>query len=167
VVLIGSGHVTYGLGAERQTAPYYEGQISSVIPVEVIDDDEVPVERVQASYANFVWGLPKMTAEIYPRLEVSLMGPIGDQPTQIIQVSENSVGERAGLLVGDVLVNIDGTPVGSSENLRKISADWRWGDVVTVDIERDGEPLQMNVPLRRALSDADDKAEAAAAESEL
>jgi hypothetical protein len=156
VVLIGSGHVTYGLGAERQTAPYFEGQISSVIPVEIIDDEGVPVKRVQASYANFVWGLPKMTAEIYPRLEVSLMGPIGDQPTQIIQVSENSVGERAGLLVGDVLLNIDGTPVGSSENLRKIAADWRWGDVVIVDIERDGEPLQMTVPLRRAQSDADD-----------
>ena len=83
VVLIGSGHVTYGLGSERQTAPYYDGKIASVIPV----------------------------------------------PTKLIQVSEESVAERAGLVVGDVLLSIDGQPLDSAETLCKVFAPYRWGDV--------------------------------------
>ncbi len=153
VVLIGSGHVTYGLGAERQTAPYYDGNIASVIPVEIVDDEGLPVEKVQASYANFVWGQPGMTAEAYPRLDVSLMGSMGAKPTAIIQVSEDSVADRAGLAVGDVLLSIDGLPVDSSEALRIMSADWRWGDVVTVEIERDGKLQTLPVPIRRLASE--------------
>ncbi len=106
VVLIGSGHVTYGLGAERQTDPYYEGVISSVIPLEVTDDECTPVTKVQASYANFLWGLPRQEDEAYPSLGVSLMGPLGEKPTTVIQLSEGSVAERAGIAVGDVLLKL-------------------------------------------------------------
>ena len=151
VVLIGSGHVTYGLGSERQTAPYYDGTISSLIPVTVIDSSGDPVEKVQASYANFIWGLPEFAYEIYPSLGLSLMGPIGDEPTQIIQVSEGSVAERAGIQVGDVLRELNGTPIDSSVTIREVVADWRWGDEATALIERDGEAQTVTVPVRREL----------------
>jgi aminopeptidase N len=156
VVLIGSGHVTYGLGAERQTAPYYDGKISSLIPLEIRDDDDEPVETVRASYANFVWGLPKQYNEVYPSLGVSLMGSLGSQPTKIIQVSEDSVADRAGLKVGDVLLSLGDQPVDSSVTLRKIFTQLRWGDVVIAGIEREGEPLEIVVPVRRIAADADD-----------
>ncbi len=153
VVLIGSGHVTYGLGSERQTAPYYDGKISSLIPVEIADDENVPVETVRASFANFVWGLPKQQAEEYPSLGVSLMGAIGDQPTKIIQVSEGSVAERAGIAVGDVLLRLDDAAVESGVSLRKIVSDWRWGDVVVATIEREGAEQELTVAVRRAIDE--------------
>ena len=153
VVLIGSGHVTYGLGSERQTAPYYDGNIASVIPLEIVDDDGEPVEKVQASYANFVWGLPQAFDTVYPSLGISLMGKIGDQPTKLIQVSEDSVAERAGLQVGDVLLNIDGQPVDSSSTLRNVFAPYRWGDVAVARIERDGKEQDLVIPIRRAAAD--------------
>jgi len=153
VVLIGSGHVTYGLGAERQTQPYYAGKIASVIPLEVLDDEDEPVETVQASYANFVWGLPKPLDTVYPALGVSLMGKLGAQPTQLIQVSNESVAERAGLAVGDVLLSIDGQPIDSGETLRTVFAPYRWGDVAVARIERDGKEQDLVIPIRRQNSE--------------
>jgi uncharacterized iron-regulated protein len=153
VVLIGSGHVTYGLGAERQTAPYYDGQIASVIPLEIIDDDDQPVEAVRASYANFLWGLPKAQDTVYPSLGVSLMGKLGDEPTQLIQVGEDSVAERAGLLVGDVLLSLDGQQIDSAETLRRVFAPSRWGDVATARIKRDGQEQELVIPIRRQAAD--------------
>ena len=153
VVLIGSGHVTYGLGAERQTAPYYDGKIASVIPLEIMDDEGQPVKTVRASYADFVWGLPSPLDTVYPTLGISLMGKLGDRPTKLIQVSEGSVAERAGLIVGDVLLRINDQPVDSFTTLRLIFAPARWGDVITALVERDGEELALEIPIRRNTAD--------------
>ena len=153
VVLIGSGHVTYGLGSERQTAPYYDGKIASLIPLEVIDDDGEPIETVRASYANFLWGLPPAFDTVYPTLGISLMGKLGERPTQLIQVGKESVAERAGLAVGDVLLSLDGASIDSAVTLRKTFAPYRWGDVVTARIERDGREQDIVIPIRRQAED--------------
>ncbi|MDP6675111.1 MAG: ChaN family lipoprotein [Gammaproteobacteria bacterium] len=153
VVLIGSGHVTYGLGAERQTAPYYDGKIASVIPLEIMDDEDQPVKTVQASYANFVWGLPSPLDTVYPTLGISLMGKLGNQPTRLIQVGEGSVAERAGLIVGDVLLRINDQPIDSAATLRLIFAPTRWGDVLTALIERGGQEQELEIPIRRNTAD--------------
>ncbi len=150
VVLIGAGHVTFGLGAERQIDPYYDGRIASLIPVTVVDDDKQPVKQVRASYATFVWGLPEEIDTVYPGIGISLMGSLGKEPGQIIQVSEKSVAERAGLKVGDVLLSFDGMPISSEKTLRKLVADYRWGDVAKVVIRRDGKETALDINFRRA-----------------
>jgi len=149
VVLIGAGHVTYGLGSARQIAPYFSGKISSVIPVPVVDDDGEPVASVRASYATFVWGIGEELEPLFPRLGVSLMGTLGADPMQLIQVSEHSVGERSSLEVGDVLLRMDGEPIDSRAALRRKTASYRWGDEVTLRIRRDGQEMSLQVPLRR------------------
>jgi uncharacterized iron-regulated protein len=150
VVLIGAGHVTYGLGSERQIDAHYDGRIASLIPVMVKDDDGKPVTQVRASYANFVWGLPEEFDTIYPSIGVSLMGKLGTDPGQIIQVSKQSVAERAGLKVGDVLLSLDGAPLASDNALRKLMAGYRWGDVAKAVIRRDGREMALDIPFRRA-----------------
>ncbi|GMW07693.1 MAG: hypothetical protein AMXMBFR8_24890 [Nevskiales bacterium] len=150
VVLIGAGHVTYGLGSERQIAAHYDGRIDSLIPVTVIDDDGKPVKQVRASYASYVWGLPEERETVYPSIGVSLMGKLGKEPSQIIQVSERSVAERAGLKVGDVLLALDGTVIDSDVTLRRTMADHRWGDVIDARIRRDGAEQTLPIEVRRA-----------------
>lgn len=150
VVLIGAGHVTFGLGSERQIDAHYEGRISSIVPVTVVDDDRKPVKSVRASYASFVWGLPEETDTLYPGLGVSLMGSLGKDPGQIIQVSGGSVAERAGLRVGDVLVRFDGQAVTSDNALRKLLARYRWGDMAKARIRRDGAEQDVAINFRRA-----------------
>ena len=53
-----------------------------------------------------------------PRVGVSLMGSLGDEPGRIIQVSKESVGHRAGLQVGDVLISLDDAAIDSTNALR-------------------------------------------------
>ena len=151
VVLIGAGHVTFGLGSERQIDPYYDGRIASLIPVTVVDDDRQPVKQVRAAYANFVWGLPEEIDTVYPGIGVSLMGSLGKDPGQIIQVSEKSVAARAGLKVGDVLLSLDGTPISSDKTLRRLIAGYRWGDVAKAVIRRDDRKMAIDINFRRAV----------------
>ncbi|MCC5795314.1 MAG: ChaN family lipoprotein [Chromatiales bacterium] len=150
VILIGAGHVTYGLGSERQVAPHFDGRVASLVPVETTLPDGSRVERVQASYADFVWGIPRRGDTLYPMLGVSLMGPIGRRPGQVIQVSRDSPAERAGLAVGDVILALEGTELDGTATLRRLEARWQWGEVVTATVERNGENLEVQVPLRRS-----------------
>jgi uncharacterized iron-regulated protein len=150
VVLIGAGHVTYGLGSERQLAPHYGGRIASLIPVETAKRNGERLDTVQASYANFIWGVPAARDTLYPSLEVSLMGPIGKRPGQLIQVGRQSLAEQAGLRVGDVLLALDGQPISDGATLRRLEAGYRWGDVLVARIERDGREIDITVPLRRS-----------------
>jgi uncharacterized iron-regulated protein len=149
VVLIGAGHVTYGLGAERQIRPRYDGGIASIVPVQVLDADGVAVEKVSASYADFVWGLPPAMPPRFPDLGVSLAGKLGSFPNKIIQVSENSVAEAAGLAVGDRLMSIGGMAVDSLGTLRKAMANYNWGDSAEVQLVRDEEKFSQTVVFRR------------------
>ncbi|MEZ5563653.1 MAG: ChaN family lipoprotein [Gammaproteobacteria bacterium] len=150
VVLIGAGHVTFGLGSERQIDPYYDGRIASLIPVTVVDDDKQPVKQLRASYANFVWGLPEEIDTVYPSIGISLMGALGKDPGQIIQVSKKSVAEGAGLKVGDVLLSLDGVAIPSEKVLRRQMADYRWGDSAKAVIRRDGRETAVDIDFRRA-----------------
>lgn len=152
VVLIGAGHVTFGLGSERQIDPHYDGRIASVVPLTVVDDEGAPVKKVRASYANFVWGLPEERDTLYPSIGVSLMGALGKEPRQVIQVSKDSIAARAGVKVGDVLLAIDGTSVDSEQTLRRTVAAYRWGDSLTARIRRDGKDLDVVIPVRRKVA---------------
>lgn len=148
VVLIGSGHVTYGLGSQRQVAPYYAGRMAAIVPVPLPGPGSAG-RPVQASYADFVWGVMAEPAPLYPSLGVSLMGPVGKDPTRVIQVAPRSPAARAGVRVGDVLVNVGNAPVDGDAALRRALHPYRWGDVVALAVRRDGEAVTLAVPLRR------------------
>ena len=79
-----------------------------------------------------------------------LMGKIGDQPTKLIQVEDDSVAARAGLEVGDVLLALNGVDIDSAETLRREFSPYRWGDQLSLRVERDGEPVDLLVPIRRS-----------------
>ena len=155
VVLIGAGHVTYGLGAERQIKDAFDGRISSLAPVPIRDHENEPVHEVRASYANFIWGVPAEIESVYPSLGVSLAGALGSAPTRVIQVSDDSVAQRAGIQVGDVLLYLDHGKLDSSVALRKQIAGYDWGDSAVLRFERDGEVRTLNLHFRRVPAETD------------
>jgi uncharacterized iron-regulated protein len=162
VVLIGSGHVAYGLGAERQARLHFDGRIASLIPVEV-DEDQPP--SVQASYANFVWGVPELEFERYPSLGVSLAGSIGSEPRKVIQVTPQSPGDEAGLAVGDILLALGGAQIRSAADLHAAVSTYHWADVAPLKLERGGEELTLSVAFRRVANEDEDADEAAPAKN--
>ena len=153
VVLIGAGHVAYGLGIERQAQQWSEVGMASVIPVPVRDEEDDPVGSVRASYADYVWGLPPTADPLYPSLGLSTREADDETRRQVIYVAEESVAERAGFEVGDVLVSMDGVEIDGKSVVNRLMAEKRWGDRSTFAVERGGETVELEVLFRRSPPD--------------
>ncbi len=150
VVLIGTGHVAYGLGAERQLAGHFKGPVRSLVPVRVRAQDARA--EVQASYADYLWGVPADTGAAFPELGVSLAGSLDTHPTRVIQVEKGSSAESARVQVGDILVSLDGRTLDSSATLQRSLADFGWGDVAILELRRGDNTLRLPVAFRRVAS---------------
>jgi uncharacterized iron-regulated protein len=150
VVLVGSGHVAFGLGAPRQAAAISRLPMASIIPVPITDEEGQPA-RVRASYADYLWGLPPEPAGApYPTVGVSLADRKGVPRPVITSVRAGSPGASAGLLAEDRVLSVDGVAVADKEAFLLAMSGKRWGDGVTLVVERAGKPYAVTVPLRRS-----------------
>jgi uncharacterized iron-regulated protein len=149
VVLIGQGHVSYGLGAQRQAAHWFDGKMASVIPVHVEDAKGKSYEKVQASFADYLWGLPREEEPLFPSVGMSTRGGRAGLPMTLIDVPKDSPAAAAGLKVGDVLVSLDGQPLKDLEQYNRAMSQKRWGDTVAFTLTREKETLALTVKLRR------------------
>jgi uncharacterized iron-regulated protein len=158
VVLVGTGHVAYGLGIQRQAVVQgFEGRIATVVPVPVRDEDGAPVASVRASYADFLWGLPPASGPLYPSLGLSTASGEGEAGRQVILVSEDTPAARAGFKAGDVLLTMDGAPLADRETMNRALADKRWGDVATFTVRRGEETIELKVVFRRQLAGLEER----------
>jgi aminopeptidase N len=148
VLIAGSGHVLYGLGAERQARLGFSGRTASLLPLAVRDEKDRPVESVRASAANFFWGVAAEGDPLYPTLGLSV--PMGESsPLSVIHVEKGSPADRAGLAVGDVVLLFDGTAVTDRETLNRLVAAKRWGDAARLTLRRGSDTLERTVLFRR------------------
>jgi aminopeptidase N len=149
VVLIGSGHVAYNLGVMRQAALWFDGKMASIVPVAVADDRGRPMGSVQASYADYLWGLPPEEEALYPSLGLSTKENKAEYPLEVIDVPKGSIAGLAGFQVGDVLQTMDGTPLKDRETLNRLLADKRWADAAVFTVARGGQTVTVTPVFRR------------------
>jgi Uncharacterized iron-regulated protein len=149
VVLVGGGHVAYGLGIQRQAAHLFSGRVATLIPVPVRDEKNKAVRVVGAAYADFVWGVAPERDTLFPGLGVSTRPAEGGKGVSIINVEKKSVAEKAGLALGDVIVSMDGTAVEDRETLNRLIAEKKWGDSARLVLRRGGNPVNTTVYFRR------------------
>jgi len=151
VILVGSGHVIYGVGIERQLKNWFKGGIASIVPVPAVRDDNEVTPKVRSTYANFVWGLPKDDSAPFPRLGISTRssGP-ADGQREIILVEPDSIGAKAGFKMKDVLVSMDGQPIGDREVFMRLMADKEWGDGATFIVKRGDADVTIPVVFTRS-----------------
>lgn len=148
VVLVGSGHVAYGLGAERQARLWFEGQSASLIPIPVADEKDEP-PTVRASYASYVWGVPREGDALFPSLGLSTPEQKRGEFFPVINVQKGSAAEAAGLKVGDLLVSMDGTPLRDKETFNRLMSEKRWGDDAALQVQRGEETITLVARFRR------------------
>ncbi len=79
--------------------------------------------------------------------EIVVRGPY-PEPTLALSVSSDSPADDAGLLAGDVIVAIDGTPVFAFSQMMAIVAESE-GRQMAFDVWREGEPLTFSIAPRR------------------
>jgi S1-C subfamily serine protease len=150
VVLVGAGHVAYGVGIERQARHWFDGRIASIVPVPVRDPRGQPVASVRASYANFVWGVAAETDPPFPALGLSTRAAGGGGGLrEVILVEKDSVGARSGFERGDVLVAMDGVALPDRETFNRLMAGVSWGDAVTFLVRRGAEERMLTAHFRR------------------
>ena len=154
VVLIGSGHVAYNLGVQRQAGLWFDGKMASIVPVAVADSKGKPMGNVQASYADYLWGLPPEQDELFPSLGISTRETKAEFPLEVIDAPKTSIGGVAGFQVGDVLQTMDGTSLKDKETLNRLLADKRWADSATFTVARAGQTVTVTPIFRRAWAPA-------------
>ncbi len=148
VVLVGSGHVAYGLGIEHQARQWFKGPIASIIPME-ITDNLVPIKTVRASYANFIWGIAEEIDSWYPTPGISTRPTADGKALQVLSPEEHSLAATAGFKENDVIVSMDGTPVPDKETLNRLVAAKRWGDVAVFVVRRGDATQTLTMQFRR------------------
>lgn len=88
---------------------------------------------------------------VYPRvLTPDLAKQFGIPDTSgalVNQVSPDSPADKAGLKEGDVIRKLDGQTIGDSTQLTGLVTNLSPGQVVTLDIVRDGKPMTVRVTL--------------------
>jgi hypothetical protein len=146
VVLVGSGHVAYGLGIERQARRSFDGDVSTIIPIEIAKSETM---QVRASYADIVWGVPGEPYLAYPAFGITPVTRSADQLQQVVVVERNSPAALAGVTVGDIVLAIDGQPVTSRERFNRLSVTKSWGDTADVKLRRGSEEITVKLFLRR------------------
>jgi len=149
VVLIGAGHAVYDVGSQRQLKDRFDGKMASLLPVPIQDHQGEKITAVQASYANFLWGVPPAATPIYPSLGVSLAGSLGRAPNNIIQIEKDTPADVAGLRVGDQLLSLAGQTVSGPATMRQAMGKLRWGDETEVEVRREKDTVKISVLLRR------------------
>jgi len=65
----------------------------------------------------------------------------------IATVQPDSPAEAAGLLVGDIVLAVDGEPVNGQAGLVAAIRDRNPGDTISIDLVRDGERLSVTATL--------------------
>ena len=151
VVLVGSGHVAYGVGIEHQARQWFDGKITTLIPVPVQDSDEKPVTSVKASYANFVWGIPYERDSLYPSLGFSTSDTAGAR--KIIAIEKDSIASRSGFQVNDQVLSLDGVAAPDRETWNRLMAGKNWGDSTVVTVKRGDAEVRIKADLRRTLKE--------------
>ena len=160
VVLIGSGDVAYGLGAERQARQWFDGEIATVVPVAAEEGAEGS-DRAGGDgpgvLRRLCLGLPGDEQPLYPSLGASSTAAEGGG-RRVIFVPEDGVAARAGLEVGDVIVAIDGTPITDKVAYNRALGSYRWGDAARFTVMRGEQETEVEVVFRRTAEEDDEEA---------
>ena len=110
------------------------------------------MKSVQASYANFVWGVPGETGSLYPDLGLANhVRP--DQRLEVLDVEKDMPAAAAGFQVGDLLLTMDGVDLVNRETLARLVAGKRWGDAAAFTVKRNEETVPLTVLLRRVVKE--------------
>ena len=119
----------------------YQG-IGFAIPISVVENvtsQLIETGTVQRGYLGVAFdSVPESLAE-------TLDVPRG--AAQVTQVLPGTAAAEAGLEEGDIITRVDGIALRDYNQLRTIIANKRPGDVVEVDVVRDGEPRVLAIEL--------------------
>lgn len=124
VVLAGNGHVSYGSGIPTRAA-----RRNGYDYVIILNESEI-----EKGIADYVLSPQPASYQAMPRLMVTLAPP--PERLSIQHFPEESISQKAGMKVGDVLTALNDTPISSIEDLRLELSMHKKGEKVRVKVLR-------------------------------
>ena len=151
VGLAGSGHVRGGYGIPHQLLSRAgDLDVRTVLP---FDPEK---GRPDAGAADYAWPVTPDRAPEPVRLGAAL-GDAGERPGVPVTGVEGSFpGAKAGLKEGDRITAVDGKSVAGVTELVYRIRQHQWGGCLQLGIRRDGNPLELTVPLSRPSEETPD-----------
>lgn len=99
---------------------------------------------------RYVTGRPQIgisTSDINEAYSAYLGLPMG---VLVQSVQEGSAADKAGIKVRDVIIDIEGTPIKTAEELNKVKNQYKAGDTITITVDRGGEDIELEITLQEA-----------------
>lgn len=140
VVIVGSGHTAYNLGANRRLSEKADIPQATVFPVDVEKgQNEVTVARSIGDYIICV--KEDSDPPYFPELGVSA----ADKDGKIVigMLFPDSESLKAGFKTGDQIISLDGVKLKDATQMRMILAEKKWGDKAVYKLLRAGKELEI------------------------
>jgi uncharacterized iron-regulated protein len=118
VVLIGKGHIGGRFGVPERAVKRLAHKYRTVIPVPVDHPDTINDPR----FADFVWITGKADRLPPGRLGVLVRARPSTEGLEVVSIHPESPADRAGIVVGDIILTADGEPLRDIGILHRIVA---------------------------------------------
>ena len=144
--LLNSCGQVIGINSAKMSSSYGSASVEGLgfaIPIreaKVIIDDLIN--------NGYVTGRPQIgisTVDVTEAYSSYLGIPMG---VYVQSVQEGSAAEKAGIQVGDVIIGIEGEAVTTHDELNQIKNTYKAGDTITLNIERQGSDIDIDVTLQ-------------------
>ncbi len=126
------------------SAKYASSSIEGLCFCVPIDDVRSMIDEIINK--GYVSGKPLMGVSVYDK-EIMSFGFLQSQRSingaKIAAIGENSAAARAGLQVGDIIVEADGQTIQSVSQLRTVLSDFRSGNAITLKISRNDSTVDV------------------------
>ena len=122
---------------------YYEGY-SFAIPVNIVKkvmNDFVKYGEIQRAFVGVV--IREMDAQLAEENGIDKIKGVF-----VHSISQNSGAEKAGIIEGDVITEIERVEINSISQFLEVVTQYRPGDKVNIEVVRNGKNLHFNVVLR-------------------
>jgi S1-C subfamily serine protease len=104
----------------------------------------IPIDTAVSVADRIVAGIPIQAGFLGVAGGQSIDGAAG---VQITSITEGSAADEAGLMIGDLILSIDGAPVTAFEELAGLVVARAPGETIELQVVRNGEPLIIEVTL--------------------
>jgi S1-C subfamily serine protease len=151
IAFLGRGHVEYNHGVVHQLADLGVFNTATAIAVFPGPDCSIEADADGRPIADLVYGLPAPFVEHAPkpRIGVFIKQAEGDG-AEITRVSPDSPAEKAGFMVGDIVMVAAGHPMKQASDLGTAIRRHRWGAWLPFVVKRGEGTLELVAKLPNA-----------------
>lgn len=136
-----------GSAAGIATSRFGGGQGAGVaIPLEVVDR-VVGALLSHGRVTRGFLGIGSQPIALPAQIAGRLGGGERESALMIVSVEPNGPADKAGFIVGDLLVELDGQQVADTDDLRDLLSPERVGKTLTARVVRGGEPRELSVTI--------------------